>query len=414
MVNPPLRLGRSSTRDLRLTQGYQEEPQKEEISQMAYEITEEKRAWYRQISNRSRLRKEAAKRGELKTSHQSVNQPLLRPEELMPLQKKHGLTALSLFSGGGGLDLAFERAGFEHCASYDILEICGATLRANRPHWTVYEGSQGDVTLEDWSRYKGRVDVLHGGPPCQPFSVAGKQKGSEDTRDMWPAFLQAISTILPNAFVAENVLGLLEPKFASYVEHTILRPLASTYKVMTFCLVSSDFGLPQSRKRVFFVGFKRDSWAESFLKPTPTHTAQSELFWTGAKTMGVREALGLEEIGFDCFAPTLRSGFTGPRKSTSILNSKASQAVWERLQIWPNGVQKSREDAMLFPPENGHFRLSIQDCALLQGFPESWRFEGAVYQALGQIGNSVCPPVGYAVATAVAKALGVKDVGCAG
>lgn len=80
--------------------------------------------------------------------------------------------------------------------------------------------------------------------------------------------------------------------------------------------------------------------------------------------------------------------------------------MWARLKIWPNGVQRDREAAAKFPPENGHFRLGAQDCALLQGFPESWRFAGAAYQVIGQIGNSVCPPVAYAVAKAVATALG--------
>ena len=72
---------------------------------------------------------------------------------------------------------------------------------------------------------------------------------------------------------------------------------------------------------------------------------------------------------------------------------------------WPNGVQGSLEAAVRFPPENGHFRLSVQDCGLRQGFPEDWRLKGAVYQAIGQIGNSVCPPVGYAVANSIADAL---------
>ncbi|MXW51613.1 MAG: DNA cytosine methyltransferase, partial [Gammaproteobacteria bacterium] len=68
-------------------------------------------------------------------------------------------------------------------------------------------------------------------------------------------------------------------------------------------------------------------------------------------------------------------------------------------------VQESRKAAAQFPPENGHFRLSVQDCGLLQGFPEDWRFKGAVYQVIGQIGNSVCPPVGYAIANSIADAL---------
>ena len=80
--------------------------------------------------------------------------------------------------------------------------------------------------------------------------------------------------------------------------------------------------------------------------------------------------------------------------------------TWNELGSWPNGVQATRPLARAFTPENGNFRMSVADCALIQGFPETWQFSGAVYQALGQIGNSVCPPVAYAVARQVAFALG--------
>lgn len=373
---------------------------------MPYAISEEKRDWYRLVSARSRQRKKAAANGELAFDRKAVNRPVLKPANLMPQRKRHGLRALSLFSGGGGLDLAFERAGYAHVASFDILQICGATLRQSRPRWQVFSGKDGDVNRVDWSDFMGSVDVVHGGPPCQPFSIAGHRNGGTDDRDMWPAFIAAVLRLKPEAFVAENVPGLLDAKFAGYVNEVILKPLAAQYDVVKFRLLASDFGVPQVRKRVFFVGF-RSSWAaRSFRVPPPTHRAENELLPLDKCTLGARQALGLPDIGFDCFAPTIRSGFTGPRKSTSILNSKASQAVWKQLEIWPNGVQKSREAALRFPPENGHFRLSMQDCAVLQGFPESWRFEGAAYQVIGQIGNSVCPPVGYAIAVAAAQALG--------
>ncbi len=94
-------------------------------------------------------------------------------------------------------------------ASFDVLDICGATLSRNRPQWTVFSGTKGDVGEVDWSVYANIVDVLHGGPPCQPFSVAGKQNGAADDRDMWPAFTRAVLSVRPQAFVAENVPGLL-------------------------------------------------------------------------------------------------------------------------------------------------------------------------------------------------------------
>ena len=375
---------------------------------MPYSISEERRDWYRRVSARSRTRKVAASTGHLAEPRQ-INVPHLNPATLMPLAAPHGLRALSLFSGGGGLDLGFERAGFRHVASFDVLDICGETLRQSRPSWAVFSGGDGDVRQQRWSRFKGLVDVVHGGPPCQPFSIAGKRDGRGDDRDMWPAFITAIREIEPVAFVAENVPGLLDRKFRGYVDDVILRPLAGDYEIATFPLLASDFGVPQARRRVIFAGFRSSSAFREFVAPLPTHRPSDDLFQCANRTGGARASLGLPDIGFDCCAPTMRSGFTGPRKSTSILNSRASQATWARLRIWPNGVQRSREAAARFPPENGHFRLSVQDCALLQGFPEDWCFAGAAYQVIGQIGNSVSPPVACAIAKAVATALGTPQ-----
>ncbi len=323
----------------------------------------------------------------------------------MPVQPANGLTSLSLFSGGGGLDLGFERAGFIQGGSYELLTVCGETLKANRPSWDVHSGESGDVIGKDWSPYKGKIDVMHGGPPCQPFSIAGHQRGPEDERNMWPEFVRAVLQIEPECFVAENVLGLLDPKFQTFVSEFIERPLAHRYSVIRFVLSAESFGVPQIRKRVFFVGFRDKAKARHFSIPNPTHALPGE-FPLGLRTLlGAREALGLKNIGFDCSAPTLRSGFTGPRNTTGVVNSQASSLVWARLEIWPNGVQADRISARNFPTENGHFRLSVPDCAILQGFPEDWKFQGAVYKALGQIGNSVCPPVAFHLALAVACAL---------
>jgi DNA (cytosine-5)-methyltransferase 1 len=79
--------------------------------------------------------------------------------------------------------------------------------------------------------------------------------------------------------------------------------------------------------------------------------------------------------------------------------------VWNGIHVWPNGVAANREKARAFVAENGHYRLSVPECALLQGFPENWVFEGAVYKTLGQIGNSVAPPMAYAIATSITAAL---------
>ena len=385
-------------------------------SQKEYNITEEKREEYRRISMESRLAKLAAENGADDEVVRKINIPTLDPNTLMPQLPKNHLKVLSLFSGGGGLDLGFDRAGYTHNASYELIPICKDTIKTNRPEWKVFGGpEEGDVTKIDWSEYSGEIDLIHGGPPCQPFSIAGQQKGEDDERNMWSEFNRAVNTIKPKAFVAENVLGLLNPKFKDFVQKFILDEL-SDYHIIRFEMLASDFGVPQVRKRVFFVGFKNGSALSHFEIPKPTHTSEHlgykkndftiPLFSDNKeRTMGVREALGLNAIGFDNLAPTIRSGFTGKRNTTSVLNSSAGQKSWGDMELWPNGVQADREKAARFPAKHEHFRLSVQDVGVIQGFPENWKFSGAVYQILGQIGNSVAPPVAYQVAKNVAKAL---------
>jgi DNA (cytosine-5)-methyltransferase 1 len=222
---------------------------------------------------------------------------------------------------------------------------------------------------------------------------------------MWPDFIRCVLQTRPRAFVAENVPGILDRKFEGFVAKNILAPLEGSYTVFRFKLSAHDFGVPQSRRRVFFVGLRAARDAARWMQPAPTHGDVDGLFEPVLPRNTARRSLGLPDIGHDEVAPTLRSGFTGPRKTTGILNSKASLKVWNHLQVWPNGVQPNRATANAYPPENGHFRMCIDDCALLQGFPADWQFSGAVYQVLGQIGNSVCPPVAYAVALQVARAL---------
>lgn len=374
---------------------------------MPYDLTQEQRDRYRATSIRSQQRKQAL----LRDHALDVDRVLglranrLDPNDLMPQLAANELQCLSLFSGGGGLDIGFERAGFGHVAAYELLDICGQTLRENRPAWDVRCGEiEGDVAQAAFTPFRG-VDVVHGGPPCQPFSVAGKQGGASDPRNLWGEFVRCVLQARPRAFVAENVVGLLDRKFDSFVQRTILHPLRDQYTVFKFKLAAHEFGVPQARRRVFFVGFRAARDAERFVQPEPTHGDGGSLFGPLLPLNTARRSLGLPDVAFDVVAPTLRSGFTGPRNTTGVLNSKASLRVWDELRIWPNGVQPSSALADAYPPENGHYRMSVADCALLQGFPADWRFSGAVYQALGQIGNSVCPPVAYAVARQVAHAL---------
>jgi DNA (cytosine-5)-methyltransferase 1 len=371
------------------------------------ELTEEQRERYRRSQRLSRRIKQAALAGEGPEPLHAVNVPVLDPRGLMPAQDPNGLGALSLFSGGGGLDLGFERAGFEHLASYELLEDAAATIEKARQDWEVHGGEDGDVTALDWRAWRGDVDVVHGGPPCQPFSSAGRQQGAGDTRDLFPEFVRAVRQIWPRAFVAENVPAVDNRKFASYLQETVIGPLERRYHVTRFELRAQHSGVPQVRRRVFFVGFRRRDHFQRFAPPEPTHIAADE---SGDATgtpacLGARAALGLPPTGHDAPAPTLRSSLTGPRHTTSILSSLSAFRHWEALGIWPNGVARDRDSASGFPTPNGTFRLSVPDCGILQGFPDGWPFQGAVYMQLGQIGNAVPPPLAAAVARRVARAL---------
>jgi DNA (cytosine-5)-methyltransferase 1 len=370
-------------------------------------LSDTERAVFRAISQRSAQAKLAAQRGEIQPVH-DVNVPKLDSNDLMPLLPDNGLRALSLFSGGGGLDLGFARAGWEHVASWDVLSCAGDTLRANRPTWEVHSGpDDGDVTKVNWRDWRGAADVIHGGPPCQPFSVAGRQRGSEDSRDMFPEFVRAVRGVQPAAFVAENVAAVGGPKFRPYLTETVLDPLGKDYEVFEMVLQAERFGVPQKRRRFILIGFRRKRDAERWVRPAGHFQPfVPELFDDGRETaMGVREALGLPDIGYDALSPTIRSSLTGPRHTTSILNSVSARRVWEKLEVWPNGVAADRQQARAFVPDNRHFRLSVQDVAMIQGFPEDWPLAGAVYMALGQIGNAVPPPIGYAVGASVAAAI---------
>jgi len=346
-----------------------------------------------------------------------VNIPRLNPDLLMPQVERTGFRALSLFSGGGGLDIGFDRAGFEHVASYEIVTGAAETLRLNRPNWKVFGGEEGDVSRVDWKKYRGCVDVVHGGPPCQPFSSAGRQNGHNDERNLFPEFVRAVRTIKPQAFVAENVRALGLSKFRCFLTDQVLDPLSKEYRVYTFELRAPDFGVPQVRTRFFIFGINRSLRTE-YLPPRSTHYSDHlrsgfnrNLFAQGSMDrrvepcMGARQALGLTDIGFDALAPTLRSGLTGPRHTTSILSSVSALKRWSELQIWPNGVASDREQAARYIPDNGHLRLAVADCAILQGFSESWQISGPVYVAIGQIGNSVAPPVAYHLARSISEAL---------
>jgi DNA (cytosine-5)-methyltransferase 1 len=200
------------------------------------------------------------------------------------------MKSLELFSGAGGLALGLEASGFEHVALVERNRDACATLKQNRPLWNIIES---DVRQVDFAEI-GPVDLVAGGPPCQPFSIGGKARGYDDTRDMFPQAVRAVRELRPQAFMFENVRGLLRQAFQNYVEYIRLQlsypdfPISQniswdtnlqrlqkhhtsnrrteglTYQVSIHLADAADYGVPQHRHRVFFVGFRSDLDAKWF------------------------------------------------------------------------------------------------------------------------------------------------------
>ena len=219
------------------------------------------------------------------------------------------MKSLELFSGGGGLALGMSAAGFEHDAVVEYDHDSCETLRLNKVQgiehvrdWNIIET---DVRTFDYSTVK--ADVIGGGVPCQPFSLGGKHKAYNDTRDMFPEFARAVAALRPQAFIVENVKGLLRSTFADYFEYVVLRlshptvPMRESwqehrrelekihtsgrstgldYNVVFHLLNAADYGVPQRRERVFIVGFRNDLGVRwSFPEPTHSQAALRHQQW---------------------------------------------------------------------------------------------------------------------------------------
>ena len=211
------------------------------------------------------------------------------------------MRSLEIFSGAGGLAKGLELAGFEHAAFVEFNKHACASLAVNFGADKVFFGDIRDFDLDSVSA----VDIVAGGPPCQPFSLGGKHKADEDSRDMFPYAIQAIKKLCPKAFVFENVKGLLRPSFAEYFsyiklcltypEHIAGNPAdwqrhlsqlrkinqreypGICYNVQFKLLNAADFGVPQTRERVVIVGIRSDINQE-WKFPEQTHSEDS-LLW---------------------------------------------------------------------------------------------------------------------------------------
>ncbi len=307
------------------------------------------------------------------------------------------LTAIELCAGGGGQALGLEMAGFHHVAAVEYEPHYCTTLRTNRPHWKVVEDDIRNFRSQDYSD----IDLIAGGVPCPPFSIAGKQLGADDERDMFPAALKIIEAIRPRAVLLENVRGLAASKFEDYRRALMAKLSKFGYQPEWKVLQAADFGVPQLRPRFILIALQpRD--AEFFEWPEPNGPFRSvgetlvDLMgangWTGADAWAGR-ALAI--------APTIIGG--SKKHGGPDLGPTRAKKQWRELGVDGMGLADEAPDENF--PENGMPRLTVRMAARIQSFPDEWEFAGKKTIAYRQVGNAFPPLVARAVGLAIRRAL---------
>ncbi len=309
---------------------------------------------------------------------------------------KRELIALELCAGGGGAALGLEKAGFSHTALIDNNPHACATLRHNRPSWNVIEADMRHFDATPWQG----VDLLSGGLPCPPFSIAGKQLGADDDRDMFPSMLRIVKDVRPRAVLIENVRGILTPRFAPFRAQVDRSFDEMGFDTFWAGFNAADFGVPQLRFRAFLVALRRG--ATNPLKwPMPKLAMPSTVGETIGDLMAERCWRGAQSWAKQAMlpAPTIVGG--SHKHGGPDLGPTRARREWARLGV--DGLGLANEAP---PPDfAGMPRLTVPMVARLQSFPDDWKFAGPKTHAYRQVGNALPVRLAYTVGKAVRKCL---------
>lgn len=314
-------------------------------------------------------------------------------------------TSVELCAGAGGQALGLHQAGFQHLALVEFDKAACETLRTNGEKWgwdkLVHEGD-----LRDWKAaesLKG-VTVVAGGVPCPPFSIAGKQLGADDERDLFPALLDVVEDLEPRAVQAENVKGLLGKRFDAYRRDIEARLLEAGYLTQWQLMNACDYGVSQLRPRTVMVALRPEDM-KHFKWPTPRPQQPPSVGEKLLKSMAARGWEGAEAWAAraDAIAPTLVGG--SKKHGGPDLGPTRARKAWARMGVNGLGVG----DDVPARGFVGDPKLTVQQAALLQGFPAWWKFDGRKTAAYRQVGNAFPPPVARAVGKQIINAIETAD-----
>ena len=336
---------------------------------------------------------------------------------------KRKYTSIELFAGAGGLALGMERAGIEHILLNENDKYACKTLKLNRPEWNVVEG---DIAHVNFLPYKGKVDIVTGGFPCQTFSYAGKKMGFEDVRGtLFYEFARCIKEVEPKIFIGENVRGLL-----NHDNGNTLRTMIGILEGLGYDVVKPQvlraihYKVPQKRERLIIVGVKKNSNL-LFKYPMPQ-----------PKIYTLRDALKAGEL-YDTDVPE-STGQEYPKRKKEILSLVPPGGYWRDLPVeiqkeymlksyylgggktgmarrisWDepcltltcSPAQKQTERC--HPDETRPFQ--VREYARIQTFPDEWKFVGSINQQYKQIGNAVPVNFAYFLGQSVVQCLNSKE-----
>lgn len=308
---------------------------------------------------------------------------------------EQSFTAIELCAGAGGQALGLEQAGFKHVALVEIEKDYCKTLQLNRPNWHVI---WQDIHDFDGHPFQGNIDLVAGGVPCPPFSVAGKQLGKDDERDLFPEAIRIVEEIKPKIVLLENVRGLFDKKFDSYRKQIIQSFTEIGYNTQWYLINSADFGVPQLRPRTILIATPIETCTFDFSPQTAKPQTVGEALFDLMSANGWKSANEWKKSASK-IAPTLVGG--SKKHGGPDLGPSRARKAWAELGIDGMGIASEAPDTNF----TGMPRLTCRMAARIQGFPDEWNFFGSKTTQYRQIGNAFPPPVAKAIGELIIKHL---------
>ena len=334
------------------------------------------------------------------------------------------LTGIDLFSGPGGLTLGMKAAGITPVMGVEVNKDAVATYLTHTPE---SDHRHADIRQIEFGEFEGKVDVVYGGPPCQPFSLGGRRQGQNDERDMVPQFVRAIAQVKPSAFVMENVPGLLSSRYKAYFDWLLTELEEAGFVCSWRILKACDYGVPQNRKRVFIVGMR----GREFRFPVPTHGKSPLLPHVASSRI-----LGPDPIGEPAKSPVIYAPIVDLRPNpyhghiykgggrpvdpnapcqTIYASAGGNKTHWmDTENIVPDyHAHLKRGGASRSGIVPGARRLSVEESAIFQTFPPDLIFQGSRSSQYTQVGDAVPPMLAQAIGEALATQLLGTEMGIA-